>query len=404
MNKPIRIQILTQYFPPETGAAATRMSDYALLLKEKGYDVSVICEQPAYFLHEEVQTLLADDWTGIKVYRCWVSKNARKTTSQRFVFYLSYMLTSFFQTLKSSDYDIMWVTSPPLTMALIGMISSFIHRKPYILDIRDLWPESVIKLGALKNPILIKILKIIEKAVYSRAVSLSLAVPGFKERIDSAVYEKQDFIDLPNGVSNLFIKKNSSPNPLESLFKDKFIVLFSGNMGIAQGLDSILRVAEKLLYMEEIHFVFVGDGVKKDELVQKVKKRGLNNVHFPGTFSKEKMPAIIEAADICLVHLKKLELFHNALPSKMFEYLAMERPIISNIPGEAKEFVEKNHCGIFVEPDNIDQFSNKILYLKQSPDLCRELGKRGRDTVLAGFTRSFFIERLAKKIQEKAAD
>ncbi|RKY48090.1 MAG: hypothetical protein DRP86_06945 [Candidatus Neomarinimicrobiota bacterium] len=401
MNLSPHVLILTQYFPPEAGAAASRMSDYALLLKDAGFKVSVVCERPAYFVRRNVKSKNVEIWNGINVYRSWVMVNKRSTNKDRSFFYLSFMLSGIWRSLWIDKPDVIWVTSPPLTTAVAGRIISRLRRIPYILDVRDLWPDSVIELDAMKNRFFIRILEGLERWVYKGAKVISLAVPGFRERITGKIKQEPDFVDLPNGVPDFMLTEPARPVFFQNAIEGKFVVLFSGNMGIAQGLDRIIDAAKLLKSNEEIMFVFVGDGVKKAELEQEAQKNQLKNVIFVESQARSEMPSIISAAHIGLVPLKNVDLFTNALPSKMFEYLARKVPLVTNIPGEAADFITNHQCGVVLPPDhNAHDLARTLSNLAADREKCKAMGKAGYAVIRESFTRKYFVQRLIEKFQK----
>lgn len=401
MNSSPHVLILTQYFPPEAGAAASRMSDYALLLKEAGFKVSIVCERPAYFVRRNVKSKNVEIWNGINVYRSWVIVNKRSTNKDRSFFYLSFMLSGIWRSLWIQRPDVIWVTSPPLTTAVAGRIISRLRRVPYILDVRDLWPDSVIELDAMKNRFFIRILEGLERWVYRGATAISLAVPGFRERIAAKIKSIVDFVDLPNGVPDFMLTEAPRPVFFQNAIEGKFVVLFSGNMGIAQGLDRVMDAAKLLKSREEMMFVFVGDGVKKAELEQEAQQSQLKNVIFVESQARSEMPSIISASHVGLVPLKNVDLFTNALPSKMFEYLARKVPLVTNIPGEAADFITKHQCGVVLPPDHHAEDLARVLSdLAADREKCKVMGDAGYTVIRESFTRKYFVQRLIQKIQK----
>ncbi len=398
MKKP-HILIYSQYFPPESGAAASRMSDYAKLLVQSGYQVSVLCEYPAYFIDGSKQYPKIERWNGIQIYRAGVMKTNRSSTMGRLLFYISFFLLSLVQGLRIPRFDLLWVTSPPLTIAFSGLILAKLRRVPYILDIRDLWPESVIQLDALKSRSAIRLLVWIESMAYRYAAFLTLAVPGFQERISPKKYPKQNFCPLPNGVPETFINAPVEKLPFTIDDAHQFRLLFSGNMGLAQGLNTLLDGAALLRDEPAIHFYFVGDGVERERLQERVILEKLENITFVGTQPRDAMPSIISAMSACIVPLRDLPLFENALPSKMFEYAAREKPLIVSIRGEAAHWVQNYEAGVVIEPENGEALKAAILELKNKPARAEQLGKNGLESVKSHFTRAGFVKKFDQHLQ-----
>ena len=280
---------------------------------------------------------------------------------------------------------------------VIFFVNKMKKKSKFVLDIRDLWPESALALGELNEGIIAGILKKIELFLYRKADLITIAVPGFRKYITDLKISNKKIIDLPNGANvELFSPAPNSKKIREKFsWEEKFLILFSGNHGLAQGLEYLLKTADSLKDFEDLRFIFIGDGVVKEKLIKMKQKMQLDSVIFLDKVDRDQMPSFISAMDVCLVPLIKHPLFLNALPSKMFEYMACEKPVIVSIEGEAKDLIKKSGAGVFVEPENISQLKNAILNLYEKKRLGTNIGKKGRYFVSKHYCRT----KIAKRIE-----
>ena len=260
-----------------------------------------------------------------------------------------------------------------------------------ILDIRDLWPESAIVLGEISSPLVLNIGRWMERIVYKSADAYFFAVPGFKE------YFKREFPEhyvkphfpLMNGISHQFIELMNSHQDAE--LSEKFTVLYSGNIGLAQDLEMVLNAA-KQLENEAIHFQIIGDGASKTELVEYARKLEINNVEFIGSIPRIQLINYIQKAHICLVPLIKNDLFLNAIPSKMLEYMAGNKPVVVSIKGEAEVFMKDSSGGICVEPGDANALVEAILFYFENPQKVKLDGESGANYVKQNFIKETLMQ------------
>jgi len=377
----MKLIYVSQYFPPEVGAAASRGYDLIQELLRKKHEVTVLTELPHYpssVVDEKYKKSLTfrEKYNSINVVRNFVFVSERSNFYQRTALYFSFMFSSIFGSKGIKNVDIVFATSPPLTVGLAGWIISKIKKSKFVLDIRDLWPESALALGELNEGIIAGILKKIELFLYRKADLITIAVPGFRKYITDLKISNKKIIDLPNGANvELFSPAPNSKKIREKFsWEEKFLILFSGNHGLAQGLEYLLKTADSLKDFEDLRFIFIGDGVVKEKLIKMKQKMQLDSVIFLDKVDRDQMPSFISAMDVCLVPLIKHPLFLNALPSKMFEYMACEKPVIVSIEGEAKDLIKKSGAGVFVEPENIFQLKNAILNLYEKKRLGTNIG------------------------------
>ena len=304
--------------------------------------------------------------------------SSKNTFSKKILFYFSFMISSAIGALLCQKHDLIIATSPTLPVAIAGYFVSKIRNTRIILDIRDIWPDSAVVVGVLADKtILYCDLKKFERFLYTKANIITVPVQGLSERIGKRT--KTPIFHLPNTVNLDNFKTTRFSNVLRRKYGvgGKFIVLYSGNHGLAQGLEFILQSAVALKRFEDILFLFVGEGVRKISLEEQKRKLKLDNVLFLGKKDRKEMPDIINISSICLVPLKKSNLFLNALPSKMFEYMALKKPIILSVRGEAKKLLEDAKAGISIEPENSKDLSEAVLKLYKNHKLVRLFGENG---------------------------
>lgn len=286
--------------------------------------------------------------------------------------------------------DMVIATSPQFFCGIGGSFFSRIKRLPFILEVRDIWPESIIAVGALTNCRLIKILKKMEVNLYRRAKKIVVVTESFKKIISKkGISEKKIFVNK-NGVDLSFYQPNSHVNEIrEDLgLQEKFIVSYIGTIGMAHALDQVLRVAERLRGVTDIVFLLVGSGATREILIQEKERKNLANVIFIEKQPKKLVPSFYAASDACLVTLKNSPLFQAVIPSKIFEIMAMAKPIILGVDGEARQIVEKAMAGIYTEPENEEKLEKAILRLYRNKRECHILGQNGRNFVEKYFDRN----------------
>jgi len=377
----MHVFLITQYFPPEIGAAATRWGDYTDILVKQGHRVTVLCEMPNYPLGEYFPGYKRQ-WVkreyispNLTVIRSFTWATDRRSIIKKLGNYLIFMLSGLINALKIKNYDILIISSPPLFAGVIGAIIAKIKSIHFFLDIRDLWPESVKSLGEVKSIVLINLGRKLESFIYKTTTGYILAVPGFKKYFteNHPSQLKKPMVELINGVSDKFIELAQLNDRIPD---KKFTVLYSGNMGLAQGLDTVIKSA-KILRKYPINFLFVGNGVRLQSLEEKSNQMELDNISFIPPQKKEGLIQIIKKASVCLVPLINEPLFQHAIPSKLFEYMACGRPVIVSIKGEIEKIIERANNGLIATPEDADSIAKQILYYYNNRDKIDYHGQNG---------------------------
>jgi glycosyltransferase involved in cell wall biosynthesis len=383
----MRILFLTDNFPPEVNAPATRTYEHCREWVKKGAEITIITCVPNFpkgkvyegYKNRFLQTEYVD---GIKVIRVWSYIAANKGFVKRILDFVSYAIMAFLVGLFIKT-DIVFATSPQFFTAIAGRKLSFWKRKPWIMEVRDLWPESIKNVNVMKDNFLIKYLEWEEMRCYRKAKAIVTVTDSFKKVIVSRGIPEKKFKVVKNGANlELFRPKVKDGALLRELrLESKFIVAYIGTHGMAHKLDFLLRAAQKLSN-PNIHFLFIGDGAEKEGLVRLHKKLELTNVTLLSSVSKSKIVDFIASIDVALINLKKSELFKTVIPSKIFENAAMEKPILMGVDGESRRIVEKYHAGLFFEPENEQDFIEKVNCITEDTALyealqngCRKLAK-----------------------------
>ncbi len=402
----MRILILTQYFPPETGAPQNRLSGLAKELKKNGVEVVVLTAMPNY-----PEMKIQDKYKGklffketrdeTDVYRGWIFVSQKRSVFIRLLNYFSFVVTSIFVSCRiKGNFDYVFCESPPLFLGISGWLISKWKSAKFIFNVSDLWPESAEKLGIISNKSFLRLATKLEEFFYKKAVLITGQTQGIVENIRSR-FPAKNVHWLPNGIDkDQFLNPGIKSVRTELGYADKdFILVYAGIFGHAQGLEVILNAAGRLKDYSEIKFLLVGDGPEKNSLLLKKETQNCSNVQFHPSVSKEKILNIIYSSDASVIPLKKLDLFKGAIPSKIFENLILKKPIILGVDGEARElFIEKGKCGIYFTPEDDQSLADAVLQLYNSADMQSRLGENGKHFVLENFTRDkitkVFLENL----------
>ncbi|WP_206808403.1 glycosyltransferase family 4 protein [Paradesulfitobacterium ferrireducens] len=384
----MRFLMLTQYFPPETGAAQVRLKELAKGLQRQGHDVTVVTafpNHPSGVIPPEYRGrfFMKDEVEGLTVFRTWVYPVQRGRFWKRLLNYFSFVFSSLFGILRAGPCDILFVESPPLFLGMTAVLGQWIKGARLVFNVSDLWPESAVALGLVTNKSLIRLTEALESWLYRRSWKLSAVTLGIRDTWLKRGIPAEKVAFLPNGV-NLELFR---PLPPDREFqdrlqlKDKFVLIYAGTMGYAQGLETVLEAARLLQGEEQYRFLFLGDGTEKPKLEQLAHDYNLTNVQFVGFQPVTDMPRYFSLAGASIVPLKKLKLFEGARPSKMFPAMGCAVPIIYSGEGEAVDLIREAGAGLTVEPENPEQLAQAIRTLYELKDQGRSLGEQGRSYV-----------------------
>jgi glycosyltransferase involved in cell wall biosynthesis len=401
----MRILFFSHYFPPEVNAPALRTYEHCARWVKAGHDVTVVtcvpnCPVGKAFdgyrsrLRRQVETV-----DGIRVVRVWTYLAANAGTVRRTINYLSFFVSGVFASLRLGRPDVVVATSPQFFCGWAGAWAARLKRVPFVLEIRDIWPESITAVEALRSRPLLRFLAFLEKRLYRAAAHLVTVGEGYQARI----LEKADVADRISVITNGVDLERFAAQPPDARFlgelglTGKLVCSYVGTIGMAHGLDVVLDAAQMLKDQgrDDVRFCLVGDGAHRERLARRAAELGVERwVVFAGRQPAERVPLILASSDVCLIHLKECELFESVIPSKMFEAMAMGRPIILGVRGDARALVQRAGAGLDMEPGSAESLVSCLTRLAGDPSLRSALGASGRAFVEEHYNR----DRLAQEM------
>lgn len=389
----MRILALSHYYPPEVNAPASRLSEHARIWREAGHEVTVVTcapNHPAGQLYPGYRNRLWQEETvdGIRVIRLWTYLAANEGFLPRIANYLTYLFSVLVWMWRLPRADIVMSTSPQFFCGLAGW---FLKRdkRPWVLEIRDLWPESIVTVGAMKRGAVIRAIEKVEAFAYRKADLVVSVTDGFVPHI-RAHRAKGPIAVIKNGVD---LSRFASDPAAADAFRaehgltGKFVASYVGTHGLAHGLQAVIAAAERLRDRDDIAFLMVGGGAQRDTIKAIRDAKGLTNIVMLDQLPKAAMPAVWGASDAALVLLKRVDTFKTVIPSKMFEAMALGVPMILGVEGEAKALMEAGGAGIAITPEDDAELATAILRLADDRALGRQIGASARAFVRAQFDR-----------------
>ncbi len=406
----MKILVLTHYYPPEVNAPASRLSEHARVWAQAGHDVTVVTcvpNHPTGRAYPGYRNRLwqEEERDGVRVIRLWTWLAANEGFLPRISNYVSYLLSVLVWMWRLPKADVVLSTSPQFFCGLAGWLLKR-KRRPWVLEIRDLWPESIVTVGAMKRGAAIKLLEAIERFAYRKADVVVSVTDGFVPHIRERRGDGPIAV-IKNGVD---LTTFTTPDAAaETEFRaahgltGKFVAAYVGTHGMAHKLDTVLEAAKLLRDRSDIAFLLVGDGAERERLVAEVAARGLSNVVMLGQQPKSAMPGIWAASDAALVLLRRVDTFKTVIPSKMFEAMAMACPMVMGVEGEAKALMEAGGAGIAITPESAQELAAAVTRLADDPAFAAQLGESGRSFVAREFDRRVLAERLLGEMQALVA-
>jgi glycosyltransferase involved in cell wall biosynthesis len=401
----MRILFLSHYFFPEGNAPATRVYEMSRRWAARGHQVTVVTGVPNV-PDGRVYAGYRNRWrqreavAGVEVIRVWTFLAANKGRLRRIANYLSFLLTASLAGLGARRPELVVATSPQFFCGWAGVIVSRLRGLPLVLEIRDLWPESIASVGALREPRLLRFLAWLERRMYAAATRIVTVGPGYRAGLELRGVPPERIDVVPNGVdrSAFAPRENGGRVREEWGLGDRFVCAYVGTIGMGSGLAVVLRAARRLAAAgrDDVRFLLVGDGAIRADLEAQARAEGLAQVVFTGRQAKQRMPEFLAAADACLVHLARRELFQTVWPSKLFEGAAMAKPIVLGVEGFAADLVREAGAGLCIEPENEEALLEAVTRLARDPALAARLGRAG----LEGIAKRFDYDTLASEYLE----
>lgn len=401
----MNILILTDSFPPEIKSSANLLFELSEDLAESGHQVTVITGFPKHYINNIDQRymgklFLCERMNKVKVIRLLSISFIRHIPVIRGLDQFLLSVIFFFGGISLGKQNVILTYSPPLPLGISAYLLGKIKKAPFIFNVQDIFPQSVIDLGLLKSKFLITISELMEKFIYKKAHYITVHSEGNRENIISKNVNPEKVVTIHNWVDTDLIKpvRTQDNNFREkNNLKDKFVVSFAGTMGFAQGLEIVVNCAELLKSYKNILFLLVGDGIKKDGLINKAEDMQLNNIKFLPVQSKKMYPFILYTSDICLVTLDK-KVLTPAVPAKLLNIMASGRPVVAsmNLKGDAPKIIKSAECGYCIDADDVKGFSEAILKLYNNPTLREDMGKNGRSYAVKYFSRQVCVRKYEK--------
>ncbi|WP_062053503.1 glycosyltransferase family 4 protein [Sediminicola sp. YIK13] len=389
----MKILYIHQYFTTPEQPGGTRSYWISKELIKHGHDVTMLTTT-----NKKSKKVNID---GIHVVYLKIPYSSHMGILHRLLAFIKFMLATTLFVLKSNKFDLILATSTPLTVGFPALVGKKIKKIPYFFEVRDLWPEVPIQMGAFKNKIIIKLTKWFERSIYRNAYHIVALSPGMYEGVISTGVGDEKVSMIPNmsKIDKFWPhKKNEQLIEEFKLDPNTFKVIYFGAMGIANGMNYILDAAKLLSNRKDIEFLFFGFGSMKPILEKRCVDEEISNIRFFKGEPMERLSEIVNFCDISLVTFSNLPILATNSPNKLFDSLSAGKPIIVNSPGWTKDMVEKYNCGVYVNPEIPIELSNQIINLKNNPELCDIMGVNSRKLAENTFDKSILCDQYAKLI------
>ena len=385
----MHILFLSDNFYPETNAPAIRTNEHCAEWVLYGHKVTVITSFPNFpkgkLMNGYSNKLFQiEEFQGIRVIRVWTFISPNKGFVKRTLDFISFMISSFIATFFVRNVNVIVGTSPQFFTIISAFFAAKIKRIPWVFELRDIWPESIRTVGVLKNNITIRFLEKLELFLYKKADLIICVTKSFKKNLITRNIDPHKIKVVTNGVNLINFRPEGKNEAIikKNNWEEKFIVGYIGTHGLAHGLDTILRAAEELIKSNDRNnylFLFIGDGAEKENLVKHCREAKLNNVIFMDTLSRIEIVKYWSILDASIIHLKDRELFRTVIPSKLFEAIGMNTPVLLGIQGEAEQIVLKEKIGIPFKPEDTTSFLRALMALKENPVLIEIFKKNAQN-------------------------
>jgi hypothetical protein len=401
----MKLLFLTDNFPPEVNAPANRTYEHCKEWVKSGTEVTVITCSPNFpkgevyegYKNKLYQTEVID---GIKVIRVWSYITANEGFVKRILDYISFAVMAFFAGLFVKT-DLIIATSPQFFTAVSGWMLSFFKQKKWVFEVRDLWPESIIAVGAMERNRAIRIFERLEKHLYKAADHIIVVTDTFKEKIIARGIDLNKISVFKNGANlKLFIPQEKNKILEKKLgLENKFVFAYIGTHGMAHGLDFILNSIKKLQVTHpNLYFLFLGDGAEKKNLLKQARHLELQNAVFVDSVTKKEIVSYLSLMDVALVNLRKNDTFLTVIPSKIFEAAAMEKPILLGLEGETKGIIEKYHAGVCYKPEDQESFYAAVQKITEAATYQHAVN--GTKKLIKDFDRSKIAEQMLNCLKQ----
>jgi glycosyltransferase involved in cell wall biosynthesis len=384
----LKILLINQAFVSPNEPGHTRHYELAQYLRKYGHELVIVGSDINYQTGERIiqhRGLSAEqNLDGVRILRAYIYPSLHKSYFWRIISFISFMLSSMIASMRVKDVDLVMGTTPPIFQAVSIWLISVLRRKPFLLEVRDLWPEFGISMGVLKNPCVIWLARWLEIFLYGQADHILVNSPAYVDYMVSKGVKPEKISFIPYGTDVEMFNPELNGKTFRKRFglQNHFIVMYAGALGQANDIYTVLRAAEKLKNQPKIRILLLGDGKERKHLEGEAARLGLDNVIFAGVVPKKEMPEAVAEADICLAILQDIPMFRTTYPNKVFDYMAAGKATILVIDGVIRDLVEKSGGGIYVPPGNDTRLVETILELSQNPTMLAQMGKAAREYML----------------------
>ncbi|PKO04736.1 MAG: glycosyltransferase WbuB [Chloroflexi bacterium HGW-Chloroflexi-3] len=395
----MKILLINQVFVSPDEPGHTRHYEMAKYLQTFGDELVIVASDLNYQTGQRTvdhKGLVTEQvLEGVRILRTYIYPAIHRSYFWRILSFFSFMFSSIIAAMRVKDVDIIMGTTPPIFQAFSAWLVAFLRRKPFLLEVRDLWPEFIVSMGVFNNPILIKLARMLEMFLYRRATHILVNSPAYKTYIEEKGIPGTKITFIPYGADIQMFHPELDGSQLrqELNLQDKFLVLYTGALGQANDIYTILRAASHLKEKKAIQFVLFGDGKERPKLQAESQKLQLNNLLFAGVRPKHQIPAIVAAADVCLAILQDIPMFRTTYPNKVFDYMAAGKPTILVIDGVIRQVIEESQGGVYVPPGDDRQLADSILALSSQPDRVKKMGSNARSYLENHLDRQIMLEK-----------
>ena len=399
----MHVLLIHQAFSGPNDPGGTRHFELGRRFVAKGHQLTVVASEYNYLTGQRrpvanlggIYVRLAPTFGGLHRSYLW-----------RVAVFLSFAITAAVAGLAASGVDGVLGTSPPMFQALSAWLVAAIRRKPFVLEIRDLWPEFAVELGVLRDPILVAMARRLEGFLYRRAFHIIVNSPAYREYLILKGVPESKISVIPNGVdpSAFSPEKNGEEFRCVHGLRGKFVVMYTGAIGLANDVDCLLRVAGRLREESDVALAIVGAGKELERLRGEAESMQLKNLRLIPAQPKYEVPEVLAAADVCVAILKDIPMFRTTYPNKVFDYMAASRPIVLAIDGVIRQVVERAEAGIFVEPGDDHAIADALRRLRDEPEIRLQMGRNGRRYVEQHFNRDAQAQQFVELLERVARE
>ena len=381
----MKILLINQAFVSPDEPGHTRHFELAQFLRQHGHDLIIVGSDINYQTGERIvhhKGIAVEQWLdGVRVIRATILPSLHKSFFWRILSFITFMFSSVVASIRIKDIDLVMGTTPPIFQAFSIWLIGFLRRKPFLLEVRDLWPEFGISMGVLKNPIVIQLSRWLEAFLYAMADRILVNSPAYVDYMKGKNVSGEKISFIPYGTDVDMFNPGLTGDSFRKRYnlQDQFVILYAGALGQANDIQTLLRAASRLKEVKNIRILILGDGKERKNLEVEADRLGLENVIFAGTIPKKEMPQAVAAADVCLAILQDVPMFRTTYPNKVFDYMASGKATILVIDGVIREVIETSGGGVYVQPGDDSKLAETIYQLSLQPETCARMAEAARN-------------------------